>query len=74
MTQELLFGLSGWYLVKIGIIVFLAMYLIFALIIVRQTKLMTDTVQMGHESFIRLLGYIHMIFAVFVLLAAIIIL
>lgn len=74
MTQELLFGFSGWFLVKIGVVALLAMYLVFALIVVRQTKLMTDTVQLGHESFIRLLGYVHMIFAVFVLLAAIIIL
>lgn len=74
MTQELIFGLSGWFLVKIGVMVLLAMYLIFALIVVRQTKLMTDTVQMGRESFIRLLGYVHLVSTVFVFLAAVIIL
>lgn len=74
MTQELFLGLSGLLLVKIGVVILLALYLIFALIVVRQTKLMTDTVQMGKEGFIRLLGYVHMGFAVFVFLTALIIL
>lgn len=74
MTQELLLGASPWLLAKIGIVVILGMYLIFALIVVRQVKLMTDTLQLGFEGFVRMLGYIHFAFAVFVLLAALIIL
>lgn len=74
MTQDLLLGASPWFLAKIGIIVLLSMYLIFALIVVRQVRLMTDTLTLGQEGFIRLMAYVHMAFAILVLLTAVIIL
>lgn len=74
MIQTLLLGTSTWFLAKIGIIILLGMYSIFALIVVRQVKLMTDTLQLGFENTIRSLAYAHLIFAVLVLLSAIIIL
>lgn len=74
MMQTFIFNLSLWHFVKIALIILLSMYFIFALIVVRQVKLMTDTLQLGYEGFISLLGYAHLIFAAFVLLAAIIIL
>ena len=70
----LLPGLSVWFLAKIAAIILLVMYLIFALVVVRQVRLMTDTLQLGFESFVKGLSYLHLIFAVLVLLAAIIIL
>lgn len=74
MTQDLLLGLSPWFLAKVGIVVLLGMYLIFALIVIRQVKLMTDTLQLGFESTLRVLAYAHLVFAVLVMLTAIIIL
>lgn len=69
-----IFGISIWLVVKIAVLILLSMYLIFALIIVRQTKLMTSTLTLGFETPIIMLGYIHLAFSVLVFLAALIIL
>lgn len=70
----LITGLSIWFLVKIAALILLALYLVFALVVVRQTKLMTSTLNLGFETPIRILSYIHLGFAVFVFLTALIIL
>lgn len=67
-------SLSIWFFVKIAILILLALYLVFALVVVRQTKLMTDTLQLGFEFPVRLLAYVHLAFAIFVFLTALIIL
>ncbi len=75
MTETIpLLGIQIWFVMKILSIILLGMYLIFSLVVVRQVKLMTDTLQLGFESTARGLAYAHLIFAVLVLLAAIIIL
>lgn len=67
-------NLSIWFLVKIAALILLALYLVFALVVVRQTKLMTSTLNLGFETPIKILSYIHLGFAVFVFLTALIIL
>lgn len=69
-----IFGISIWLIVKVAALILLGMYLIFALIVVRQIKLMTSTLVLGYEAPIIMLGYIHLAFAVLVFLAALIIL
>ena len=69
-----IFGISIWLVVKIAALILLSMYLIFALILVRQIKLMTSTLNLGFETPIIMLGYIHLAFSVLVFLAALIIL
>ena len=59
---------------KVAILILLGFYLIFALIVVRQTKLMTDTLQLGHEGFVIALSYFHLIFALLVFFSAFVIL
>ncbi len=66
--------ISFWFLIKIGILILIAMYLVFALIMVRQVRLMTDTLATGSENLVKFLAALHLIFAVFVFLAALIIL
>lgn len=66
--------LNIWLLIKIIALVLLGMYLIFSLVIVRQVKLMTDTLHLGFENFVKTLSYIHLIFATLVFLAALTIL
>ena len=66
--------INFWFLIKIGVLILLAMYLVFSLIIIRQVKLMTDTLQVGYENFIKSLSFAHFIFAVIVSLAALILL
>lgn len=67
-------GISVWFILKIVAIVLLSMYLIFALVVVRQIKMMTGTLQLGYEGLAKMFGYLHLFFAVLVLLFAIIIL
>lgn len=67
-------NINIWSIVKILSIVLLGMYLVFALVVVRQVKMMTKTLQIGFEAPAKMLSYIHLIFAVLVFLAAIIIL
>ena len=68
------FGIQIWMVVKILAIILLAMYLVFSLVVVRQVKLMTDTLNLGFESFVKLLAYTHLMFATLVFLVAIVIL
>lgn len=63
-------GFSIWLVVKAFAIILLLMYLIFALVVVRQVKMMTRTLQLGFEGPVTFLSYAHLIFAIFVLLAA----
>lgn len=67
-------GISIWPVIKIASLILMSIYIVFAFIIVRQVKIMTDTLQLGFEAPIRVLSYIHLIFAVFVFLTALIIL
>jgi hypothetical protein len=52
----------------------LSLYLIFALVIIRQVALMTQTLDVGFEVPIKLLTYIHLGFAIVVFILALIIL
>jgi len=50
----------------------LFLYIIFAFVVVRQVKMMTDTIEVGIEFAIRLLSYIHLAFSIFVFFLALI--
>jgi hypothetical protein len=67
-------GISMWVIVKSFALVLLGMYLIFGLVVVKQVKMMTTTLQLGFEAPIIMLGYIHLVSAILVFLAALIIL
>jgi hypothetical protein len=75
MTETLPLGaINIWAIVKVLALVLLAMYLVFAFVIVRQVKVMTQTLHLGFDSPAKLLSYLHFGFAVFVFIAALIIL
>lgn len=65
---------SIWLVVKIFFVIGIAVYLIFSLVVIKQVNLMTATVSMGFEFPIKILAYLHLIFAIVVLLLALIIL
>lgn len=65
-------GFSIWVLVKIFVIIGLSVYSIFALVVVRQIQIMSDTVKLNFELAIKILGIIHLLFALSLLLFAII--
>lgn len=65
-------GISIWLVFKIFALVLLGLYLVFALVMVKQVQLMTNTLQLGFELPVKVLSYIHFIFAAFVFLTALI--
>jgi len=67
-------GFSLVALLKVAALVLLGIYLVFALVVVKQVRLMTDTLQLGFETAVKMLSYFHLAFAVFVFLAALVIL
>lgn len=75
MTDILsLLPFSVWAVVKLFFVIGLVVYVIFALVVVKQTNLMTSTVEMGFETPVKLVAWVHLIFAIAVLLLSLIIL
>ena len=68
------FESSALILIKIATLLFLLFYIVFAGVVIKQAKVMTETIQMGLEGPIRTLVFVHFIFALLVFLLAIIIL
>ena len=67
-------NISIWSIVKGFVIFGMCLYLVFSLVVVRQVQLMTKTLEIGFEWPIKVLSFVHFLFAVAVLLFAIIIL
>ncbi|HUC94587.1 MAG TPA: DUF5657 family protein [Candidatus Saccharimonadales bacterium] len=74
MGNILTTGFNTWILLKALTLVLLATYLVFAFVVTRQVKLMTRTLHLGFESPAKILSYFHLVFAIFVFFAALIIL
>jgi hypothetical protein len=68
------FAPSILFVIKLCILVFLVLYIIFAIVVVRQVKLMTRTLEVGLEVPIRFVAYVHLGFSVFVFILSIFIL
>lgn len=65
---------SIWFVVKIFFVIGLLVYFIFSLVIVRQIEIMTQTVKLEFELPIKILGILHLIFALVLLIFALIVL
>jgi len=74
MENLILPGFDIWIVIKIFSLIILGMYIIFAFVITRQVKLMTETLTLGFEPIVKTLSLFHLIFAILVFLAAIIVL
>lgn len=59
---------------KIFALIGLAIYIVFALVVIKQVGLMTKTIKVNFGKFIKLVSWAHLIFAVFVFLTALVIL
>ena len=60
--------------IKILALLVLGIYIIFAFIITRQVKIMTSTLTLGFEFIARFLAFIHLAFAIFVFITALVVL
>jgi len=74
MPPTTLFNFNIWPLVKVFVLFGFGLYIIFALVVVRQVQLMTKTIQMNFEIPVKMLAIGHFLFAVAVFLFALIIL
>ena len=63
-----------WGVAKAFVLFGMAIYVIFGFVIVRQVKLMTDTLQLGFEGIARILSYVHLLFTIAVFIFALLIL
>jgi len=70
--MDILGSIQIWEVVKVFALLGLAIYLIFAFVVVRQVQLMTDTLEVGFEIPVRYLSYLHLIFSILVFVMAII--
>jgi len=74
MENILTTGFNTWILIKVLALVLLGMYLVFAFVVTRQVKMMTNTLHLGFEAPAKFLSYFHLAFAAFVFLTALVIL
>jgi len=65
-------GVSIWTVAKVFVLIGLGIYIIFAIVVVRQVQLMTDTLVVGFEQFVRLIALAHLLFALGVFVLALI--
>lgn len=74
MEAILLNNFNIWIVIKILSLVVLGLYIIFAFVITRQVKVMTDTLTLGFEPLVKFLSFFHFVFAIFVFIVALTIL
>ena len=67
-------GISILGIAKIFVLFALGLYIVFAFVVIKQVSLMTRTVEVGLEGFIKLIAWAHLIFAVVVFFIALTIL
>lgn len=67
-------SITVWVVVKIAILILLSLYLVFALVVIRQVRLMTSTLQLGFETPVTVLSFLHLAFSVLVFFSALVIL
>lgn len=72
--EAILPGFNIWIIIKVLSLVVLGMYIIFAFVITRQVKTMTSTLTLGFEGVAKFLSFIHLLFAMLVFTAAVIVL
>ena len=68
MNLDSFLGISIWSIVKIFVMFANLIYIVFALVMVRQVKLMTDTLELGYEKLIIGFSYVNFAFAILVLI------
>ena len=66
--------INVWLVVKYLYLFVIAMYIIFAVIMVRQIHLMTSTLNGNFDFSIKVIGYVHFLLAIFVFFLALVVL
>ena len=66
--------LSLLFFVKIAIMLFLLLYIVFAGVVIRQVRVMTETLEVGFEKPIKAIALFHFLFSLLVFMIAIFVL
>lgn len=74
IEQIPILNVSVWEIIRILFLIGIGVYVVFALVVVRQVQLMTDTIRVGFETPIRLIALIHLLVACGVFVLALLIL
>ena len=69
-----IFNFNYWIIIKTLSLVVLGLYIIFAFVIRRQVKVMTDTLTLGFEFAVKFLSFLHLAFAILVFVIALMVL
>lgn len=72
--EAIITGFNIWIIIKILALLVLGMYVVFAFVITRQVKVMTNTLTLGFESVAKFLAFVHLVFSILVFVTAIIVL
>ena len=71
MDSLLVSGQEAFYtLIKIGVIIFLFLYVLFAAIVIKQVRMMTETLEVGVEFQVKFIVFLHLVAAVGTLILA----
>jgi hypothetical protein len=70
LVNQVSLNTSAWMIIKIAVVFGLVIYIIFAFVVLKQVNLMTDTLEVDFEKPIKAVAIFHFIFAVFVLVFA----
>ena len=74
MAETYFTNFSIWPIVKVFVLFGLFIYIVFGFVVVKQVKLMTDTLQAGLEGLVKTLSFVHFLFTIAVFIFALIIL
>ncbi|OGM78278.1 hypothetical protein A2188_02185 [Candidatus Woesebacteria bacterium RIFOXYA1_FULL_43_9] len=66
--------ISIWLVAKVFLCFAIFLYIVFAFVIVRQVSIMLATLELGFETPIRILSWLHLLFAIAVFVLALLIL
>ena len=72
--ETIITGFDIWIIIKILMLLVLGIYIVFAFVITRQVKVMTNTLTLGFEPVAKFLAFVHIVFSVLVFVTAIIVL
>lgn len=72
MEPTVIASFSVWPIVKVFILIALIVYFIFSMLVLRQVKLMTDTVKLGFDLPVKFISYANLFLAAAVFLIALI--
>lgn len=73
-TSNYILNFAIWDLTKVGLLIFLVLYLIFALLVVRQISLLNSVLGTNFSPLFRTVAFLHVLLALGILLFALVIL